>query len=234
MSTTPPADSADGVAVDVRDGATRACRPGRGPRRRGRRASSSSRIWARKTDWKSRSPSSSARPAPPDGHRVGHLEGLLDGVRHDRRGGLLAVPRALAAQPQAHLGQGGHLGADRAGPQGLAGGQRLGAGQRAGDAGGPRRRARRSSAPSGSRRAGRAAPASTPRTATSAGSSGGREHPRGPGHGRERGRRHGLGRARPESDDLIMPRRLRRRLGGRGRRRRGRRARGGFEVVGSA
>ena len=35
--------------------------------------------------------------------RVGDLVGLLDGVRHDRARGLLAVPRTLATQPLCQL-----------------------------------------------------------------------------------------------------------------------------------
>ncbi len=39
----------------------------------------------------------------PGERRVGDLVGLLDGVRHDRARGLLAVPRALATQPLGQL-----------------------------------------------------------------------------------------------------------------------------------
>ena len=106
------------------------------------------------------------------GDRVGHLEGLLDRVRHDRRGRLLAVPGAVAPQPQADLGEGGHLGPDGAGAQRLAGGQGLGVRQRLRDAvgGGVRGHDGRAVGAVGQGAEGRG---SAPRASRSAGSSGG-------------------------------------------------------------
>ncbi len=138
-------------------------------------------------------------PRPAGGDRVGHLEGLLDGVGHDRLGGLDPVPRALAPQPQTHLGERGDLRTDGPGPERLAAGQRVGVRQRAGDEVrlGVRRGDDRPVGDGGEVERG----GGGRERGEQAGLERRGEHAPGAGEGVERRGRHGLGGARPEAHD---------------------------------